>query len=100
MIPDKPPVGDTHVHLLNAADLPVEGFLRYVVLPDHLKGFEILWPVLIHLAELLKTNAISAEEEIRHLPSPGASDRGKMEASAQSYSRTSRLMRSNDRPRC
>lgn len=77
VIPDKPPVSDAHVHLFNAADLPVEGFLRYVVLPDHLKGFEILWPAIIHLAGLLKTNAITAEEEIRHLPLPWGIGSGK-----------------------
>lgn len=60
-------IGDAHAHLFNAADLPVAGFLKYVLLPEYLPRLKPLWPALIALSKSLKGLAISAEAEARQL---------------------------------
>lgn len=60
-------IGDAHAHLFNAADLPVAGFLRHVLLPAHLAGWETLWPAIIGTASVLKGMTVSATAESRRL---------------------------------
>jgi hypothetical protein len=70
--------GDAHVHLFNAADLPIGGFLRFVVLPAFLPDLGSVWEALIDLVvEVIKPFAISAEAEQARLFPPwqnGASE--------------------------
>lgn len=59
------PFADAHLHLFNAADLPVEGFLRFVSIPDLVGGPVPGWgAALLHLfATLYKPSALTAREE-------------------------------------
>lgn len=77
-------IGDAHAHLFNAADLPVAGFLRNVLLPEYLDAWEPLWPALVSLAQSLKALAVPADEERKHLKGPAAHGAG--EVSPQRFS--------------
>lgn len=57
-------LGDAHVHLFNAADLPVAGFVRYVVIPEHLPHLPEVALALVDAAvSVLKATAPSARAE-------------------------------------
>lgn len=63
--------GDAHVHLFNAADLPIAGFLRFVALPELAPNMGSVWKALIDLAvTVIKPFAISAEAEQSRLFPP------------------------------
>lgn len=58
------PVGDAHVHLFNASDLPVRRFFEFVIIPSYLANFpEIALAVLDIAVRVLKAFAITAEQE-------------------------------------
>lgn len=63
--PPVKPFADAHLHLFNAADLPVEGFLRYVSIPNLVGAPVPGWgAALLHLfATLYKPSALTAREE-------------------------------------
>ncbi len=57
-------LGDAHVHLFNAADLPVAGFVRFVILPEYLPHVPGIALALIDAAlTVLKATAPSANAE-------------------------------------
>ncbi|HEX4693611.1 hypothetical protein [Sphingomonas sp.] len=67
--PTRAKMGDSHVHLFNAADLPVAGFVRFVILPEYLPHIPEVGLALIDAAlSVLKAMAPSAAAELRQNP--------------------------------
>lgn len=65
------PLGDSHVHLFNAADLPVTGFFRHVVIPEDLSGVPEIGAAMLDIAtRILKVFSRSANDELRELKAP------------------------------
>ena len=62
------PVVDTHVHLFNAADLPIAGFAKYTLVPDWLGESGKKEALVDFLGGFVKHGATSLEEEIATLP--------------------------------
>ncbi len=64
------PVSDSHTHLFNAADLPIHGFMRDVLVPRYASNVPEIALALADLAlSVLKALSISAEAELkRRLP--------------------------------
>ena len=65
--------GDAHVHLFNAADLPVRGFFENVIAHyKMLENFQFLVPALVDIAQyVMKPLAKTATEEWEGLDSLG-----------------------------
>ncbi len=63
--PEKHGIADAHVHLFNAADLPIVGFVKYVLGPGQFPGVPgILLAVANIFLVVLKHSAISARREL------------------------------------
>lgn len=64
------PIGDAHAHFFNAADLPVAGFAKFVLIPRHFPGFppyaDALVDIIAFVAKLL---TLTASQEARQLGS-------------------------------
>lgn len=59
------PITDAHLHLFNASDLPISGFIKNVYIPEHLPGWPRWADALIDLfTSLYKPLAITAEAEL------------------------------------
>ena len=68
------PIGDAHVHLFNGADLPVEGFFKYVLIPAYLSDWPNVGLALVDITRLMKKFCKTAAEEYEYLKaarSPG-----------------------------
>lgn len=64
-------IGDAHVHLFNAADLPVSGFFKNVIIPDQLAGAPEIANAFLDIAtRVLKFFSQTAESELRTMRSP------------------------------
>lgn len=64
-------IGDAHVHLFNAADLPVASFFRFVLAPDHLKDWPDLVLAMIDMAlNVVRNRALTASEEMGRMRAP------------------------------
>ena len=62
-------LGDAHVHLFNAADLPVTGFMRFVVIPEFIPHLpEIVLALVDSTVDTMKALAPSARAEQRSAP--------------------------------
>ena len=72
--PAAPKMSDAHVHLFNAADLPIAGFLNFVVIPEYLPHVpEVALAMIDAAVTVLKKIACTARDESRirvHDPSP------------------------------
>lgn len=68
------PVVDTHVHLFNAADLPIAGFAKYTLISDWLGDSRKREALIDFLGGFVKERAPTLEQEIATLPAAGSSD--------------------------
>lgn len=64
-------VGDAHAHFFNAADLPIVGFFRNVLVPSRLANWPEVALAFIDLAaRVLKALTIPASSELRRMRAP------------------------------
>jgi hypothetical protein len=64
--PDLPRISDAHCHLFNAADLPIAGFLNFVVIPEYLPHVpEVALALIDSAVTVLKGMACPAADESR-----------------------------------
>lgn len=62
------PIGDAHAHFFNAADLPVTGFFKNVLIPAHIPDWpEVVLALLDIATNVLKRMAVTASNESRHM---------------------------------
>lgn len=87
-------IGDGHTHFFNAADLPVAGFFRDVLVPQYLKDWPEFALAFIDIAlAVLKSLAIPADRELGQLRAPWAeSDDPSPETFADAVDRRARTV--------
>lgn len=68
-------IGDAHVHLFNAADLPVSGFFKNVVIPNDLGQVPQIATAMLDIAtRVLKFFSQTAQSELRTMRAAWASE--------------------------
>lgn len=66
-------LGDAHVHLFNAADLPVQGFVRFVIVPHYIPHIpQVALAIIDAAVTVLKAMAPSARTEAARRPRDAA----------------------------
>jgi len=66
-------ISDAHAHFFNAADLPVAGFTKFVLIPRYFPSLPDFALALVDIiAFVAKTLALSASEELRQLARTGS----------------------------
>lgn len=70
------PVGDSHAHFFNAADLPVAGFAKFVLIPRYVPNFPQGALALVDIiAWVMKALTLTAAEELRQIGTGSLSTR-------------------------